>query len=115
MVEAALATDDASGIGRVAVGAAAAQLVQVVREQARRGVVRRGHVALNPRAVLLRDGRAVVTDCLVSSGLFTYRRDTGARAGPPPEPERTRLRALLVSDGTTWKVAETNVPKEAGC
>jgi hypothetical protein len=113
----ALATNDPQHIPEVATGPAARQLTETVRQQARQGIVRRGHDAVNPRIALLRPGTAVVVDCVVTGGLWTYRVRTGARTGavPGPTPTPRRLRALLTLDDGVWKVAQTRVPADSRC
>jgi hypothetical protein len=113
----ALATNDPRHIPEVATGYAAQELTETVRRQARQGIIRRGHDAVNPRIALLRPGTAVVVDCVVTGGLWAYRVRTGTRTGPTPGPTPTprRLRALLTLDGGVWKVAQTRVPADSRC
>lgn len=117
--EQALETNDESGIGEVADGPIAARLIRTVRAQRRAGVVRRGHDLVRPRLAALRvgsgHGSAVVHDCVITHGLWTYRMRTGARVGRPPRPQRTRLRTVLTLTETGWKVVETSVPRRARC
>lgn len=113
--ENALATDDPSHIGDVATGPIAAHLREVIAAQRRAGVVRRGHAALAPRLVSVRDGTALIVDCVVTGGLWTYRIDTGARVGPAPAELRTRYAARLVLRDGTWKVDLTTIPEESAC
>lgn len=116
VVEEALATDDGSAIGSVATGSVEAALLRDVKEQLRQGIVRRGHMALDPRVRLLPGGReALVADCLSSTGLWTFRRDSGERVGAPARPTRSGFRALMVLDNGGWKVAGTGTPASARC
>jgi hypothetical protein len=119
VLEDALATNDPAHLTEVATGLAARQLTETVRQQARQGIVRRGHDAVNPRIALLRHGMAVVVDCVVTGGLWTYRVRNGARtdAAPPPTatPMHKKFRALLTLTDGVWKVAETSVPADSRC
>jgi hypothetical protein len=115
--EAALATNDPRHIPEVATGPVAARLTEILRRQAREGIVRRGHDAVNPRIALLRHGTALVVDCVVTGGLWTYRVRTGARTGATPAatPTRRRFLALLTLGGGVWKVTRTSVPPDPAC
>jgi hypothetical protein len=117
--EEALATNDPRHITEVATGFIAERLTETVRQQARRGIVRRVHNAVNPRIALLRNNTALVVDCVVTGGLWTYRVRTGTRTGANPAPTATptarMFRALLTRNDGVWKVAETHVPTDSRC
>jgi hypothetical protein len=117
--EEALATNDPQYIPQVATGLVAEHLTETVRQQARRGVVRRGHDAVNPRIALLRQDTALVVDCVVTGGLWTYRVETGARVdaapGPTSTPTHSKFRAVMTLDGGVWKVSQTSIPADSQC
>ena len=115
VVESVLADDDPRPIRTVATGPEAVHLEQSVHAQMRQGVIRRGHSALSPQAAVLPDGRAIVVDCVVSTGLWSYDRRTGRPVGQPPSPLRTAFRAMLVRDGRVWKVSDTSIPDDPRC
>lgn len=110
-----LETNDTSHIGEAATGTQARHLELTVRMQRHRGIVRRLHDVVNPRIARVAGDTAIVLDCVLSNGLWTYRVRTGARVGPAPKPVRSRLRAMLVQVGGTWKVADIWIPRDPRC
>ncbi|WP_106399405.1 hypothetical protein [Actinocorallia populi] len=108
VLEAALGGNDASRLPEVAAEPLASRLVAMVEEQRGRSVVRRTHLALNPRLAWIRHRTALVLDCVHSPGFTTFDAVTGRRLGPRPVTEQalveTRLKLEDALAGRSWKV-----------
>ncbi|GAA0952168.1 hypothetical protein [Actinocorallia libanotica] len=108
VLETALGDNDASLLPEVAAEPLASRLVAMVEDQRDRGVVRRTHLALNPRVAWIEHRTALVLDCVRSPGFASFDAVTGRRVGPRPVSEQvlveTRLRLEDAWLGRTWKV-----------
>lgn len=111
-LEAALATDDPSPLPPVTAEPLASRLTALVEDQRRSSVVRRTHLALNPRLAWIRHDTALVLDCVYSPGLTTFDAATGRRRGPRPVAEQALVETTLKLESSwlknTWKVARVS-------
>ncbi|MEO3782385.1 hypothetical protein ABGB12_03580 [Actinocorallia sp. B10E7] len=109
VLESSLATNTASRIPEVTAEPFASRLTGLVEEQHRRSVVRRTHLALNPRLAWIGNRTALVLDCVSSPGLAVFDASTGRRLGPRPVAEQKLVEIRLKLEdswlGQHWKVA----------
>lgn len=108
VLEDALGRNDASLLPEVAAEPLASRLVALIGEHRRRSVVRRTHLALNPRLAWIKDRTALVLDCVYSPGLTTFDAASGRRRGPRPVDGRVLVETLMRLENTlagrVWKV-----------
>ncbi|MEO5876960.1 MAG: hypothetical protein ABIS86_04835 [Streptosporangiaceae bacterium] len=102
--ELTVATNRLDEVDQVATGRIAAHLAALVRDQRRHRIVERGHAALNPELVWVKDDTALVVDCVVT-GLTRFDARSGRRVGPRAAPRKILLRSTLKRSGS-WRVAE---------
>jgi hypothetical protein len=88
-----------------------AQLVSVrralVTDQVN-GIVGHGSVQLYPKVVSIKDGQAIVRDCLFSSLELVYAA-SGKPVPPVTPPEHDGVQSTLVQATGTWKVSDQKV------
>ena len=72
------------------------------------GIVGRGTSTLNPHVASLTATTAIVLDCVFSKDLLVYKK-TGKQVPPVTKPEHDGVRATLVLDGSTWKLAQQTI------
>jgi hypothetical protein len=114
-VENALETNDATRIPQVAVDPEARHLTQAIRANRRAGLIQRSHTVPHPHVATLTQRSAQIVDCATTSGLWTYKDRSGARAGKPPRPRRYLLYVTLTAAEGTWKVNRVTYPKDPTC
>ncbi|MFI6517280.1 hypothetical protein ACIBF1_17120 [Spirillospora sp. NPDC050679] len=115
VLEHALETGDTRRVRTVATGEAADRLLGTVRRNRRAGVVQRSHAVPRPRVAALRARTADIVDCVSTSGLWTYRKRTGARVGAPPRAARYLLYVSMARTRDGWKVARISHPRDPRC
>ncbi len=116
VLEDSLGTSTASRIPEVAAEPFASRLTGLIEEQRRRSVVRRTHLALNPRLAWIRERTALVLDCVSSPGLATFDAASGRRLRPRPVAEQTLVETRLRLEdswlGRQWKVSRISEVRE---
>ena len=108
--EPALKTADPASTGL------AATMVNPILEQVKKnlvsyevgGIIGMGTTTLHPKIASLAATKAVVVDCQYSTSLLVYKK-TGKQVPPITKPENDGVRATLVLDGSTWKVADQTI------
>jgi hypothetical protein len=111
--EQTVATNRPDEIGQVATGRIAAHLDSLVRSQRRHHLVLRGHAALHPQIAWIKDGTALVVDCVVTA-MTPFDARSGRRLGPTARPRPLLLEATMRRE-TSWRLADLTTRKDPAC
>ena len=82
-------------------------------EDNQEGEVARGTTELYPHVVSATATRAVIEDCLLSKDYLVYK-SSGKQVPPVTGAEHDGVRAVIVLEGSTWKVSQQTIT-EGSC